>query len=203
MTNTPKMSSNQLFNLDPETLPDLKAELFKWQSYNFGEQKERRMVLGICEEAGELCHAHLKLEQGIRGDEKSLKAEARDAIGDICIYAMNLLSTCNEDMPALRPRKDLEETEDMERIGDSALDIFCAAARIETARKMKVVTPLQTHPSAPPEIPPMIRHTQELLMHVNAFCAFVGWNLEEIIRETWGLVGQRDWKKYPNNGLSE
>jgi len=197
------MSANKMFNLEPETMAEIKVEMFKWQEYNFGEQDDRRMVMGICEESGELIHAHLKLEQGIRGDTEALKAEARDAIGDICVYAMNLLSNNEEDMPTFKPRKDIEETKDMVRIGDSALDIFCCAARIETARKTRVTNPLPPHPTAPPEIPPIIRHTQELLMHVNSFCALVGWNLEEIVRETWRHVGQRDWRKYPKNGLSE
>ena len=203
MTNPPKLSPNQMFNLEPKTLADLQVELFKWQEYNFGEQEDRRMILGICEEAGELCHAHLKLEQGIRGGKDSLTAEARDAVGDICIYALNLLSNRKEAAPAFKARKDVEETKDMVRIGDAVLDLVCCAGRIETARKTQVTNPLPPHPTAPPEIAPIVRHTQELLMHVNAFCALAGWNLEEILRETWRTVGQRDFKKYPNNGVSE
>ena len=202
MIDTPKLSSNQLFNLEPETVADIQVELFKWQEYNFGEQKDRRMVLGICEEAGELCHAHLKLEQGIRGDKESLMAEARDAIGDICVYALNLLSNRKEAAPALKARKDIEETKDMERIGDAVLDLVCCAGRIETARKTQVTNPLPPHPTAPPEIEPVIRHTQALLMHINSLCGLLGWNLEEILRETWATVGQRDWRKYPNDGLA-
>ena len=202
MTETPKLSSNQMFNLEPETLVQLKSELFKWQEYNFGKQEDRRMILGICEEVGELCHAHLKLEQGIRGDKDSLRAEARDAIGDICIYALNLLSNHEEDAPALKARTDIEEIKDMVRIGDAILDLVCCAGRIETARKTQVTNPLPPHPTAPAEIKPIIRHTQELLMHVNAFCGLTGWNLEEILRETWRTVGQRDFKKYPQNGLA-
>lgn len=188
------------FNLEPETLSDLQKELFNWQVYNFGEQKDRRMILGICEEAGELCHAHLKLEQGIRGDREALLAEAKDAIGDICIYAMNLLSNSKEPLPGLKPRTDLERTTDLERIGDMALDVVCCAARIETARKMRSINTPAPHPTAPPEIVPMIRHTNELFMVVNSFCALLGWNLEQIIRETWREVGARDWKRFPKDG---
>lgn len=188
------------FNLEPETLSDLQKELFNWQVYNFGEQKDRRMILGICEEAGELCHAHLKLEQGIRGDREALLAEAKDAIGDICIYAMNLLSNSKEPLPGLKPRTDLERTSDLERIGDMALDVVCCAARIETARKMRAINTPAPHPTAPPEIVPMIRHTNELFMVVNSFCALLGWNLEQIIRETWREVGARDWKRFPKDG---
>lgn len=197
------MSQNQMFNLKPDSLQDLQVEIFKWQEYNFDKQDDRRMVMGICEESGELCHAQLKFEQAIRGNEESLKAEAKDAIGDICVYAFNLLSNNDEKAPLFSKNDDLEETKDLERIGDSVLDIFCAAARIETARKMKVANPPGPHPTAPPEIEPMIRHTNQLLMQINTYCTMVGWKAEEILRETWLKVGNRDWKKFPKNGVSE
>jgi len=57
-----------------------------WVQYNFPGQPAWQPLLGICEEAGELCHAHLKGEQGIRavGPEKK-----EDALGDIFIYMMS------------------------------------------------------------------------------------------------------------------
>lgn len=191
------------FNLEPETLLDLQKELFRWQTYNFGEQKDRRMVLGICEEAGELCHAHLKLEQGIRGDQESLKAEAMDAVGDICIYAMNLLSNRQSQIPAIRPDEGMAKTTDLERIGDAVLSIVCCAARIETARKTVKTSPTPPHPTAPKVTPPIVQHTNELFMMVNGLCSLVGWDLESIIRDTWREVGARDWKHFPKNGRDE
>lgn len=192
------------FNLEPKTLADLQKEIFRWQEYNFGKQKDRRMVFGICEESGELCHAHLKLEQGIRGDKDDLIASARDAIGDICIYAFNLLSNNQERVPPIRPSQDVAMTDDLERIGNMVLIVFCAAAKVETARRAQAMsTPRPVHPTAPKVTPTMIRHTHELLMAVNSYCALVGWDLEEIIRETWREVGARDWKRFPKNGKSE
>jgi NTP pyrophosphatase (non-canonical NTP hydrolase) len=43
------------------------------------------------EELGELAHAHLKQEQGIRSNEDH-DAAARDAIGDVVIYLMDYCS---------------------------------------------------------------------------------------------------------------
>ncbi len=203
MSDEKVMSTNGMFNLQPETLHELQEEIFKWQEYNFGEQGDRRMVMGICEESGELCHAQLKFEQAIRGDEESLTAEAKDAVGDICVYAFNLLSNNDEKSPLFSKNDDLKETKDLERIGDCVLDIFCAAARIETARKMKVQNPAAPHPTAPPEISPMIRHTHQLLVQVNTYCTMVGWEVEKILRETWKTVGNRDWQRFPNNGVDE
>lgn len=46
----------------------------------------------MVEELGELAHAHLKMQQGIRGSVSEHRAEAEDAIGDFIIY---LASYCN------------------------------------------------------------------------------------------------------------
>lgn len=65
----------------------------KWLEHNFPNQQSQSHhgLLGLTEEVGELAHAHLKLEQGIRGNE-DLVAQRDDACGDIVIY---LLSYCN------------------------------------------------------------------------------------------------------------
>lgn len=193
--------TEEVFNLNPDTMLDIQKEMFKWQVHNFGEQNDRRMVLGICEESGELCHAQLKGEQGIREGTDDSDATMKDAIGDICIYAMNLLSNVGEGMPGIAAQKEVEKTSDNERIGDSVLGIFCTAAKIETARKTRVVNPPARHPSAPPEVAPIARHAQQLFMHLNMLCGLKGWNLEQIVRETWKEVGKRNWKRYPKTGL--
>ena len=58
-----------------------------WSEYNFGGTfgSGYRPLLGAMEELGELAHAHLKAEQGIRTNEDH-QAGKRDAIGDTIIY---------------------------------------------------------------------------------------------------------------------
>ena len=66
-----------------------------WTRQNFGKPEERathQPLLGVSEEVGELCHAHLKAEQGIRGTPEELEEKAKDAVGDILIY---LADYCN------------------------------------------------------------------------------------------------------------
>jgi len=57
-----------------------------WSIKNFGKQDPYLPLLGIVEEVGELCHAHLKMKQRIRGHKDKHEEEAKDAIGDIVIY---------------------------------------------------------------------------------------------------------------------
>ena len=65
----------------------IQMELKEWDKKNFGEQPSYRSLLGAFEEIGELAHAHLKEEQGIR--ESNYEEDAKDAIGDTIIYLAN------------------------------------------------------------------------------------------------------------------
>lgn len=52
-------------------LLEFQKEQMKWRQKNFGDTygSGYRPLLGIVEEVGELSHAHLKKEQGIRTNE--------------------------------------------------------------------------------------------------------------------------------------
>ena len=74
-------------------LDALQDQLSAWVKHNFGGGDATKPILGAMEELGELCHAHLKQQQGIRGTSTEHEAAARDAVGDIVIY---LIDYCNE-----------------------------------------------------------------------------------------------------------
>jgi NTP pyrophosphatase (non-canonical NTP hydrolase) len=75
------------------TLTDLQIQHRIWAKKNFPKTKDPSdILLGVTEEVGELCHAELKLKQGIRGDASKHREDAIDAIGDIIIY---LAHYCN------------------------------------------------------------------------------------------------------------
>jgi len=74
-------------------LSELQRAHKRWLSYNFPDQQPHDALLGLAEEVGELAHAHLKHQQGIRGmTDDEYQDKAGDAIGDIVIY---LASYCN------------------------------------------------------------------------------------------------------------
>lgn len=74
-------------------LSQLQREHKRWLEHNFPDQQPHDALLGLAEEVGELAHAHLKNQQGIRGiDQAKYKEMAEDAVGDIVIY---LASYCN------------------------------------------------------------------------------------------------------------
>lgn len=73
------------------TFGRLQAEYLPWAEHNgFSPCPTYRPLLGAMEELGELAHAQLKMEQGIRGS-KVKHAEAKDAVADVVIFSRGLL----------------------------------------------------------------------------------------------------------------
>ena len=74
----------------------LQSQHLGWLERNFPSQQPHQPLLGLAEEVGELCHAHLKAEQQIRnftdGFGPKWRDEAMDTVGDIVIF---LVSYCN------------------------------------------------------------------------------------------------------------
>jgi len=76
-------------------IADLQEEHRLWVEHNFPDQEQHQPLLGIIEEVGELSHAHLKHEQGIRSSKDRVSANVKkmDALGDIFIYMMSYCNT--------------------------------------------------------------------------------------------------------------
>lgn len=43
----------------------------------------------------------------------------------------------------------------------------------------------------------------DLLIYLISFCTSKGYDLEEVLEDTWEQVKQRDWIEFPNNGKTE
>jgi len=80
------------------TLATLQAEQREWVRRNFGERPSWHPLLGAIEELGELSHAHLKNEQGIRGTPEEHLASKIDAVADVVIYLADYCSAEGIDM---------------------------------------------------------------------------------------------------------
>ena len=76
------------------SIKELQQEVTEWSRRNFPNNKPHHPLLGVGEEAGELMHAHLKMEQQIRVNEDH-KAEQIDAVGDLFIYLLDYCSRTN------------------------------------------------------------------------------------------------------------
>lgn len=87
------------------TLTNIQNEVEVWSHKNFGSQPSWCPLLGISEEVGELAHAYLKRQQGIRGTTEEHNEAIKDAVGDIMIY---LLDFCGRE--GINLEDTLEET---------------------------------------------------------------------------------------------
>lgn len=72
----------------------IQAEHKKWTDKNFPGAPAWQSFVGMTEELGELAHAFLKNEQGIRLNEDH-EMKMKDAIGDIIIYSLHFCSLHN------------------------------------------------------------------------------------------------------------
>lgn len=72
----------------------MQGEACAWVLKNFGHRPAYHPLLGAVEELGELAHAHLKGEQGIREGAIKGKAEAmaKDAVADTVLFLMDYCS---------------------------------------------------------------------------------------------------------------
>ena len=84
-------------------LRQLQREMREWSERNFGEQPSYQPLLGVVEELGELAHAQLKEEQGIRTNENHIE-DAQDAVGDLLIFLMNYCSSRGWDVQEILER---------------------------------------------------------------------------------------------------
>ena len=77
----------------------LQEEQAPWVLHNFGKRPSYWPLLGAVEELGELAHAFLKREQGIRTTENHT-ANIEDAVADIIIYLADFCQSENIDLQA-------------------------------------------------------------------------------------------------------
>lgn len=65
---------------------DLQKQVGEWSRRNFPNNTPDNPFKGMVEELGELAHALLKKEQGIRGTPEEHDVAAKDAVGDLLVY---------------------------------------------------------------------------------------------------------------------
>lgn len=76
----------------------MQIEHRSWALKNFGSDRQSDdPLIGITEELGELCHAHLKTKQGIRTNENHYENKV-DALADMVIYMLDYCNLENIDL---------------------------------------------------------------------------------------------------------
>lgn len=101
------------------TLRQLQEKQGKWSSRNFPNAQRHHCLIGLMEELGELSHAHLKAEQGIRLNEDH-EMKRQDAVGDIAIFLAGYCNANNLDLQkCVQDAWDIVETLDWVNNGNN------------------------------------------------------------------------------------
>lgn len=179
------------------------GKVWPWQLRNFPAVRANPHwpLMGICEEAGELMHARLKMEQGIRGSPEEWAAKIKDALADISIFTMSACAVNDWDAQRVATGWEI-----LTPLGDNAeriaiFRLYGHAGRIsETLAQLESGQDFQVAPNAP-EGGILYGFTSLVMMRVNALAELRGWDLGEITQETWErVVSKRDWQANPITG---
>jgi NTP pyrophosphatase (non-canonical NTP hydrolase) len=155
----------------------LAEEHKEWEDRNFPnddyENSLFRSCLGVLEELGELAHARLKREQGIRGEETQHVADEQDAVADMTIYLLGV----------------------MHKIGKVPEYGVISGPRDE----VPIIKTL-AHEVGKLMINPSQYMCEKIVYLIEHYCIARGWDYETLVRNTWSFVKQRDWVANPQDG---
>lgn len=158
----------------------IQAEHREWSAKNFPDQKAHHCLLGMIEEVGELAHAQLKLEQGIRVNEDHIEAR-KDAIADIALYLIGYCNYCNVELTL--PKRELENVYVNNK--DITQSIFHLTLGV-----FNITEEFDKYDCA-----------KYIIQVLECICDNIKIGFEQNLLDTWKQVKQRDWTKNKNNGI--
>lgn len=179
--------------MDYKLFDPIQAHHRDWMNWNFAPVNPLTQALGVAEEIGELSRLII--------DRDADSAKYRDAMGDICIFALGVATTNNLKLSAIlnyhmNLRKTIfdvdEETSTMyipaslSKIAHGVLKNHQKIRGNEMVHKQEIAEGIA-----------------ELFFSLERVCCDTGLNLYEIVRETWEEVSTRNWKNDPINGKPE
>lgn len=180
-----------------KTLIEIQEEQHAWSLKNFGPHGMQDPADGIVEEVGELHHAVLKARQGIRGTPEELEKKEKDALADIVIYVLDLISVAgykaDQDKLGKQVNMLLNNLNAVTGFKPSPLNIEVALTYLRTQMvnhaSMVAVRVFDERPG------PVFSACESLVATLILYAQLKGWDLLQILNETWEQVSQRDWTK--------
>lgn len=157
----------------------LVEERDEWVDHNFPTDyipAPGESVIGMIEETGELAHVWLKNLQSIRLKDGTYEGLMRDAIGDITIYMLGVLSH-------------------IQRVPERVPPIRCVDVNMTIRRLASYVGQLSDNPCQ--------YYCEQIVACLKRICKLEGWNYEATVMLTWREVQRRDWIKYPDTGFPD
>lgn len=161
---------------------DLQIRHKVWAGHNFPDTKAERPYIGMIEELGELAHAELKIQQQIRGSEEDHLQAAKDAVGDFCIYLMHYCNILGEKI------KDVEKGAFV--CSDQFVGIRVLLDSLNSLDSLSLGSLEKSRVTS-------------VLVVLDGYCCFRGWDLNDVVIKTWEKVEKRDWINNPDSAHLE
>ena len=174
----------------------LQSEVARWVEKNFPTSPPEHQVLGLIEELGELAHARLKSEQGIRGDASAHAAAARDAVADNVIFFMHACSNlgwASQEILRSASPEEFQMTFSVPAGRSPVVHTLKHLARL--AENLELVEGAATAIEKEAYMAGARAAALPYLSGLAAYCTQMGWSLQSILDETWPQVRARDWTK--------
>lgn len=181
----------------------LQNEVGRWAKKNFPASPPGHQILGLVEELGELAHARLKSEQGIRGDVSAHTAAARDAVADSFIFFMHACSNlgwASQEILRTASPEEFQATFSVPKGCSPIARTLKGLSNLVEQLELAEISPTAIEKDAHTEA---ARNSALFyLSGLSAYCTQMGWSLQSILDEVWPKVRARDWTKNKLDGES-
>lgn len=164
---------------------EVKNQVGEWSAANFGDNgmgefKYLRPYMGIFEELEELESAERLLRLFPQSSKLEIMDEIKDALGDICIYMLDFCYQLGVDVPQYQA--------EFLQVGEIHHVLL---KRIQRIRNMENTALFYDK---------VKQWLVGLMLFISDKAERYGFDLDEILAETWAKVSKRDWRKAPTNG---
>lgn len=159
-----------------EAYEKLVERLHAWQLKNFGKPSEKLMRLGMIEEVGELAHAILKSEQGIRSGAGAFRELAIDACCDAVIFSVQCATAQGAAPPIPIMYQTLQAVDWQEDLPHAVAEMAFYASGPDPDKLCAMAYLVVEH---------------------------LGCDFLQELTSVVDVVTARDWKKFPKDGVSK
>lgn len=168
------------------SIDQIQREHQTWREHNFPNADATQQLFGVIEEVGELTHAYLKMQQGIRGTREDHLDAMVDALGDISIYLIGYLGFHGIEWESIvRHIANFDQSRDPQH---HLLKISKMVGRLASWQDVSNIRPV-----GDPYRQTFTRLSGNLVGHLDSFSRCYDWDLAMIIHDTWDSVKKRDW----------
>lgn len=174
-------------------LTRLIKERDEWVGRNFGHSDgPGDSIIGVMEELGELCHAHLKAKQNIRGTQAEHEAAGKDAVADLTIYLWGVISSyAGANLGEFI--RDMNNTIVI-RSSDPEAALFELGGSVGRLAAYHADPKTQFSGWAEADL------CTAVLERTHNYATVRGWHFMQLVQDTWAKVKARDWVADPQGG---